>query len=150
GALDGFAVFDSGGNLTAFQPAGANASGSTTVSGTTVTFTGMDAYNPLGGGAANRVFTGSIFDRDIKLEAPAPGQMKVSFTNLSFTSGGNSFTFASPTASLTLTTGSGDDTIAVASLDTAFSGALLQYSGGVLKADLTANPDTVGIVLAGG
>ena len=88
GSLDGFAVFDGVGNLTAFQPAGDDASGTTTVAGKTVTYTGMDRYNPLSGDAANLVFTGSIFDRDIWLEdatALDPGQMKVSFSNLSFT-----------------------------------------------------------------
>ena len=66
--------------------------------------------------------------------------MKVSFANLTFTSGGNSFTFNDPTTSLTLITGSGADAIPVVSIDPGFTGALLRYSDGGLSADLTNNP----------
>ncbi|MCI0464745.1 MAG: hypothetical protein L0Z62_48090, partial [Gemmataceae bacterium] len=145
GSLDGLAVADVGGNLTALQPAGPDESG--TYSG--ITYAGMDAYNPLSGDNINRVVTGTIFDRNLVLTAAAPGNMTVSFENLSFSDGVNSFTFANPSASLTLITGTGGDTINIVSLDPAFTGALIQYSGGVLTGDLTAGNDTVVVAQTG-
>ena len=54
--------------------------GSTTFQGTLVTYTGMDAYTPVGGTAADRVITGSIFDRSFLVEdAPTLGQLGRAF-----------------------------------------------------------------------
>jgi hypothetical protein len=100
GALDGFAVA-SGANLLAFQPSGTGP-GTASVGGKTINYTRMDAYDPRGGTATNRVIIGTIFDRDLVLEADTAGNMKVSFTGLTFTSGGSSFSFANPSDSLTL------------------------------------------------
>ncbi len=63
------------------------------------TTTGMDAYDPRGGPRRTGSIIGTIFDRDLVLEADTAGNMKVSFTGLTFTSGGSSFSFANPSDS---------------------------------------------------
>ena len=150
GSLDGFAVDDGAGNLTAFQPVSADAAGTATVGDKTIQYTGMDAYNPLNAAGPNRVFTGSIFDRDITLTVGAT-TTTASFSQLAFTTGSSAYTFANPTGSLAVTTGSGDDRVTVTSVDPAFAGALLTYSGGALTAKLTNNADaaTVGLAAPG-
>ena len=140
---------DASGNLTAFQPAGANASGSTTVADKSIIYAGMDNYNPIGGDATNRVVTGTIFDRNLVLAGTAPEQLAVSFENLSFTGGNSSFSFAYPSASLTLITGTGSDTIDTAAIPSAFTGTLLKYSGGMLTGTLTAGNDTAVVAKTG-
>ena len=140
-ALDGFAVAGDLGSLTAFQPAGADASGNATVAGKSIAYADMDNYNPLGDNDTNLVVTGTIFDRNLVIAAAGPGQKAVSFENLSFTSGPSSFTFALPSASLTVITGTGGDTISIAPLDS-FTGTVLRYEGGVLTGTLTAGNDT--------
>ena len=73
--------------------------------------------------------------------------MKASFAGLSFTDAINSFSFANPSASLTLVTGTGTDVIVLSSLDPAFAAALLQYSNGALTGALTGNADSVVVAL---
>ena len=73
--------------------------------------------------------------------------MKVSFDNLTFTTGGSTFTFNDPSKSLTLITGTGTDAILVLSTDPGFTGALLRYSDGGLTGALTKRADTVVIDL---
>ena len=147
GGLDGFAGL-AGANLTIFQPTGTDAGGSTGLVGPAVTFAGMDHYDVLTGDGTNRVVNGTLFDRDLTLTAAAAGQMSVSFANTTFTSGGSTFTFSNPSASLTLITGTGGDTITVASVDPAFSGALLQYSQAALTGVLTAVSDAILVALS--
>jgi hypothetical protein len=149
GSLDGFAVDDGAGNLTAFQPVGADAAGTATVGGKTIQYAGMDFYDPLNAAGPNRVFTGSIFDRSIELKAGAvAGTMTASFSKLAFTGGSSTLTFANPTGSLTVTTGSGADRVTVTSVDAAFAGALITYSGGALSAKLTGSADAATVGLA--
>ncbi|MDB5862130.1 MAG: repeat-containing protein, partial [Ramlibacter sp.] len=149
GSLDGFAVAVGTGSLLAFQPAGADAADTTTVSGKTIHYAGMDRYSPFSGDDANRVITGTLFDRNMVVADVNPfttGAMRVSFTGLSFTDG-STFTFATPTVSLTLATGTGGDAIVVSSLDAGFSASRLQYAAGVLSGQLRATDDDATIAL---
>jgi hypothetical protein len=145
GAIDGFGARQAGGAVLAFQPVGADAAGTSSATGPSVTYTGMDNFNPVSGDDTNRVFTGSIFDSDFTLAAAGPGQMTVSFSNLSFTTGPSSYTFNTPTGSLSLVAGTGADQITVASLDPAFGGALVRNAGGALTADLRGGADTAAV-----
>ena len=134
-----------GSALTAFQPVGTDAAGTATVAGKTINYAGMDHYTPLSGNDTDRTITGTVFDRNLVIEdanPSTPGQMKVSFDNLTFTTGGSTFTFNDPSKSLTLITGTGTDAILVLSTDPGFTGALLRYSDGGLSGALTNGADT--------
>ena len=126
GAVDSFKV----GSL-AFQPLVADQSGTITLAGTTVRYAGMDSLTPVEGDAANRSVHGTAFADTITLEAAGANQSKVSFGGLSLTSDGisfnNSFTFDNPTESLTITGGTGSDTLIVKSLSPGFAANLLIY-----------------------
>ncbi len=146
GPLDGFAVDDGMGNLTAFQPADPNADG--TALG--VTFAGMDPFHPLSGDDAQRVVTGTIFDRDLILEDdPLNSGMIVSFDGLTFSSGPSSFSFDNPTGSLTLDAGTGSDEIDIVSTDIAFAGSLLTFEQGVLTVTGTDLANTLTVEQTG-
>ena len=148
GVVDGFAVRDTLG-LRAYQPTSANESGTKILNGSpSITYTGMDVYTPVGGTAADRLVSGSIFDRSFEVaDSGTIGQLQVTFHGLRFTTNDtafvSTFTLARPTSTLTVTSGTGADTSAVAALSPAFAGAVITYSGGVLTARLTANDDTV-------
>ena len=152
GVIDGFAVVQSTG-LLAYQPTTADQGDTVVVAGTHVTFTGMDAFDPIGGDATDRVVTGTIFDRSFTVEdAATAGSLLVTFEGIQFTTDGSSsastFTFARPTRSLTVSSGSGADTAAVDNLDPNFEGALFTYSNGVATVRLTANDDVLTVSLA--
>ena len=153
GGTDGFAVLVQVAGapvLRAFHPT--TADGGLTFQGTPVTYTGMDAYTPIGGTDADRVISGSIFDAVFEVaDASTFGQLVVTFEGLELTSDGTSFvtsyTFARPTSTLTVTSGTGLDSATVANLSPAFGGAVIVYSAGVVTATLTANDDTVVVAL---
>ncbi len=152
GSLDGFAVADGAGNLTAYQPAGPDVAvpAGVSVAGKTVKFAGMDAYSALSGNNTHRVFTGTIFDRNVTLAdgTANDGNMLISFSNFAFhDASATSYVIANPSNTLTLITGSGPDTITVSSTDAGFAGALLQFSQGVLKGTLTGVADTAALAL---
>jgi hypothetical protein len=152
GGLDGFAVADTAGLLLAYQPSGLDQTGTVTVRDKQITFSGIDNYTPWSGDNTHRIFTGSVFDKPVVLadaDSTSSGNMVLSFTGLSFTSGLSTYTFANPSQGLSVITGTGGDDITVQSLDPAFSGSLIRYSGGVLRADLRSVADTSTLSLVG-
>ena len=89
GALDGFAV-EVGVNLRVFQPAGVDSTGGPVAfEGVTVTYTGMDAFNPFGGTTDDRVINGTIFDRDATLTLSG-STLTLTFVDVSFGTPANS------------------------------------------------------------
>ena len=127
--VDGFAVLV-GSELRAFQP---TAAGTVLFQGVTVTHTGMEAFDAIGGDSANRVVKGSIFDRDFAVSVP--GALTVTFTGLVFFGPGGgagtiTFTDTAPTDSLAIVSGTGPDefTTALGS----FTYALATYDDGEL------------------
>ncbi|MEO6651268.1 MAG: hypothetical protein ABIP17_01255, partial [Ilumatobacteraceae bacterium] len=127
GGVDGIAV-DESGVLRAFQPA--TSAGSTGgFKGLTVNYTGLEAFDPIGGTATDRVVNGSIFDRSATL-TPSGSTFTLTFSGLTFGAADQSvFTFAQPTASLTLVTGTGGDDITT-SVDPDY--AFITYHDGTL------------------
>src|SRR5207247_10159900 len=86
--------------------------------------------------------------RPFSVDHSAPrGPRAVAFRGLRFTPDGNTFvsfpTLARPTASLTITSGTGTDSATVSALSPAFNGVVITYSGGVVTAHFTDGNDTV-------
>ena len=81
GTADTFAVYQSPGTYTAFNPAAVDEAGTATVNGQTVLYSGMDHFNPLDSGDPNNVhIRGTIFGETIVLEAgTTPGYTRVRF-----------------------------------------------------------------------
>ncbi|MES2101762.1 MAG: LEPR-XLL domain-containing protein, partial [Pseudomonadota bacterium] len=142
--LDGLAVVSAGG-LSVLQPLADDAADPAGFSG--IAYAGMDRFDPLSGDDTHRVITGTLFDRNMVVVADGAG-LAVSFEGVTFSSGPSTFTFAIPSASLTLATGTGVDEI-VATLPAAFTGALLTYDDGVLTGTLTAGNDTAVVTKTG-
>ena len=151
GGLDGFAVAVADG-LRAFQPDDPDESDTDfDFSGKEISYSGMDEYNPLQGTTADQLVIGSIFDGTFTVgDSGVLGQLIVTFAGLRFalTDAGtdsSTFTFDRPTATLTVTSGSGDDTATIANLSPTFAGGVITYSAGVVTAKLSTTADAVSI-----
>ncbi|MFM8188319.1 MAG: hypothetical protein ACKN85_07560, partial [Pirellula sp.] len=131
-----------------FQPSTAEQSGSVTLKGRTVTFTGLDPFTVLTGSAANRVISGSMFSDELILEddsSPNNGQIKLSFPRQRITSDGssynNSFVFSNPSESLTIKGLGGKDVIRIKTLDSNFAASLIIF--GATNAESNSSGDEI-------
>jgi hypothetical protein len=139
--MDGFAVKNLDGSLTAYQPGSQEESGSTVLNQRQIQYSGMDKYNPVGGTNSDRSIVGSIFDRNLILRDANPtqtGRMRFGFVGLTFEPDLDRYEFDNPSNTLLVDLGTGDDSIAVLSLDSAFSGSLITYARGDLRVDLAS------------
>jgi hypothetical protein len=146
-APNGFAVEDTTGLLTVFQPANVKENGNVKLNEVTVNYKGMDPFNPLQGSEAHRVVTGTLFDRDLQLQVAdgTPDHWQASFKQVTFSSGGDRFLFAKPSKSLTLDVGTGTDKITLAGNVETHTVALVQFSQGLLDVTGTAASNTLNV-----
>ena len=131
GGADGFAV-QSGSGYTVFNPAGADASGTTTLNGVTVRYAGIDHLSLVGGDGVNTVVNGTSGADRITIKDGPGARTSIVFEGTQIYDAATGTTVGSidvdtPLQSLTIQGGTGADTITVQSLDPGFAADLLIF-----------------------